>query len=109
MTIVGRLADTPEVTATSTGREIVQYAVATNSGPKDNQKSNFFKITAFIEDGPLRNFITSLEKGSLVHVEGDATINTYQDSEGKNQSRLNIVQRRFDFLARKQGAKPEEP
>jgi len=67
-------------------------------------------------------------RSSLVHIEGDATINTFQDSEGKNQSRLNIVQSelslsftffheyganlssigRFDFLARKQGPKAEE-
>jgi hypothetical protein len=32
---------------------------------------------------------------SLVYVEGDATMNTYQDSEGKNRSALNIVERKF--------------
>lgn len=31
---------------------------------------------------------------SLVYVEGDATMNTYQDSEGKNRSALNIVERK---------------
>jgi hypothetical protein len=63
MTIIGRLADTPELQATSTGQEIIKYAVATNSGSKDNQKTSFFKIAAFIPEGPQRDFISSLDKG----------------------------------------------
>lgn len=32
---------------------------------------------------------------SLVYVEGDASMGTYQDAEGKNRSSLNIIQRMF--------------
>lgn len=32
---------------------------------------------------------------SLVYVEGDATMNTYQDAEGKNRSSLSIIERKF--------------
>lgn len=32
---------------------------------------------------------------SLVYVEGDASLNTYQDGEGNTRSALNIVQRTF--------------
>lgn len=32
---------------------------------------------------------------AMVYVEGDATMNTYVDSEGKNRSALNIVERKF--------------
>lgn len=64
ITIVGRLADQPEVLATSTGGDpIVKYAVGTNSGPKDNQKTSWFKVTAFLPEGPRRDYIASLEKG----------------------------------------------
>ena len=63
MTIVGRLADAPELTATSTGTEIVRYAVAANSGPKDNQRTSFFRVTSFMPEGPQRDFIAGLEKG----------------------------------------------
>ncbi|KAH8815627.1 hypothetical protein F5884DRAFT_773003 [Xylogone sp. PMI_703] len=63
MTIVGRLADTPEVQATSTGQEILKYAVGTNYGPKDNQKTSWFRVVSFMPDGPQRNFISGLEKG----------------------------------------------
>lgn len=63
MTIVGRLADTPELQATSTGQEILKYAVGTNSGPRDNQKTSWFRVTSFLPEGPQRDFIASLDKG----------------------------------------------
>jgi hypothetical protein len=63
MTIIGRLADTPELQATSTGQEILRYAVGTNSGPRDNQKTSWFRVTSFLPEGPHRDFIASLDKG----------------------------------------------
>lgn len=63
MTLIGRLADTPELQATSTGEELLRYAIGVNSGPKDNQKTSWFKVTSFLPDGPQRSFIAGLDKG----------------------------------------------
>lgn len=63
ITIVGNLADAPEVVPTSTGREIVRYAVASNSGPKDNRQTSWFRVTSFEAEGPRRDFLQSLPKG----------------------------------------------
>jgi len=101
MTIVGRLADTPELQATSTGQEILKYAVGTNSGPRDNQKTSWFRIVSFLPEGPQRDFIAGLEKGTLVYIEGDASMNTYQDADGKTRSSLNLVQQKLDVLSPK--------
>jgi hypothetical protein len=62
ITIVGNLADTPEVHPTSTGREIVRYAVASNSGSRENRKTSWFKVTSFAE-GASRDYLMSLPKG----------------------------------------------
>lgn len=70
LTLIGRLGDTPELHATSTGQELLRYSVATSSGPRDNQKTSWFRITSFTPEGPQRDFIQSLEKGyvfSLAH------------------------------------------
>ncbi|KAG9242341.1 hypothetical protein BJ878DRAFT_516020 [Calycina marina] len=101
MTIVGRLADRPELQATSTSTELLRYVVATNSGPKDNQKSSFFRVTSFAPEGAQRDFIAGLEKGTLVYVEGNASMDTYADAEGKNRTALNLVQTRIDVLSPK--------
>jgi single-stranded DNA-binding protein len=66
ITIIGNLTDSPELQATSTGRELIRYSVASNSGPRDesgNQKVSFFRVTAFPPEGPRRDFIQNLQKG----------------------------------------------
>jgi hypothetical protein len=62
ITIIGNLADTPEVHPTSTGREVVRYAVASNSGSRENRKTSWFKVTSFAE-GPSRDYLMNLPKG----------------------------------------------
>ncbi len=119
MTIVGHLADAPELSATSTGHSIVRYTIASNFGPKENRQTSWFRVVSFLPEGPRRDFLTNLPKGcvsllglgrgksfffpgltavfgmdrTLVYLEADATMNSYEDAEGKNRSSLNIVQR----------------
>lgn len=63
ISIIGHLGAAPELKATSTGNEIMRYAVATTSGPADNRQTNWFNITAFEHEGPRRDFFMSLPKG----------------------------------------------
>lgn len=63
ISIIGHLAATPEVQATSTGRELVKYAVATNSGPKDNRTTSWWNVASFAPEGAFRDILTSLPKG----------------------------------------------
>ncbi|KAI6092555.1 nucleic acid-binding protein [Hypoxylon rubiginosum] len=100
ITIVGNLAATPELRATSTGRDVIEYAVASNSGNKENRQTSWFKVAAFIEEGPRREFLTSLPKGATVYVEGDAVMRPYTDSEGKTKSSLSIYQKTIEVLRR---------
>lgn len=65
ISIIGNLADTPEIQATSSGREILKYAVASNTGPKDNRQTSWFRVTSFAE-GPRKDFLLSLPKGYVV-------------------------------------------
>ncbi|UNI14181.1 ssDNA-binding protein, mitochondrial [Purpureocillium takamizusanense] len=108
ISIIGNLADTPEVQPTNTGREILKYAVASNSGPKENRQTSWFRVTSFVE-GPRRDFMLGLPKGTMVFVEGDATINTYQDAtSGQNRTSLNVVQRSIEVLKRPNTADQNE-
>ncbi|KAK0621292.1 single-strand binding protein family [Bombardia bombarda] len=100
ITIIGNLADTPELKATSTGTEILRYAVASNRGTADNRQTDWFNIVSFEPEGPRRDFLQSLPKGSLVCVEGDASMNTFEDGDGKTRTALNIRQRSIDVLRR---------
>ena len=123
MSIIGGLGDTPELIATSVGKDIVRYNVAVGSGTKEKPVTSWFRVTSFAEEGSFRDFLTSLEKGyvlyfpihvvlyfvawmlmmlrSLVHVEAKAEMRSFTDSDGKPRSALSLVQRMFpcSFLA----------
>lgn len=65
MQLIGRLADTPELMPTSTGREIVRYSIGVSGGPRDesgNRAVSWFRIASFTE-GPQRDLLLSLPKG----------------------------------------------
>jgi single-stranded DNA-binding protein len=65
MHLIGRLGDQPELTPTSTGREVVKYALGVSQGPRDengNRGTSWFKVASFTE-GPQREFLLSLPKG----------------------------------------------
>lgn len=95
ITLIGNLASPPELTATSTGRELVKYSLATSSGPKDSRVTSWWRVTAFIEPGARRDFLLALDKGTLVYVEGDARMDAYVDAEGREKKALGIVHREF--------------
>jgi single-stranded DNA-binding protein len=66
ITLIGNLTDTPELHATSTGREILRYTVVSNAGPRDeagNRPASFFRVTSFEKEGARRDFLQSLPKG----------------------------------------------
>lgn len=65
MQLIGRLADTPEAFHTSTGRELVRYAVGVSTGPRDengNRATSWFRVGSFSE-GAQKDFLLSLPKG----------------------------------------------
>ena len=65
ITIIGNLADSPELRASSTGREYLRYAVASNTGSGDHRKTSWFNVSCFVEEGARRDFFQSLPKGCV--------------------------------------------
>ncbi|OJD22542.1 hypothetical protein ACJ73_06106 [Blastomyces percursus] len=90
--IIGNLGNTPELRATSSGRELVTYSVATSYGPKEDRQTSWWRVTSFAE-GPSRDHLLNLPKGTLLYVEGDASIRSYEDAEGKKNYAVNVTQR----------------
>ncbi|KAF5026058.1 hypothetical protein F66182_1850 [Fusarium sp. NRRL 66182] len=105
ITILGNLADSPELHSTSTGREIVRYAIASNSGRGENRKTSWFRVTSFAE-GPSRDYLLNVPKGATVYVEADASNNSYTDANGQNRTSMSIIQRNFEVIRRPQA--PEQ-
>lgn len=65
MQLIGRLADTPAVNPTSTGRDVIKYAVGVSTGSKDengNRAVSWFRVASFSE-GAQKDLLLSLPKG----------------------------------------------
>ncbi|KAL8999992.1 MAG: hypothetical protein Q9169_001237 [Polycauliona sp. 2 TL-2023] len=63
ISILGRLAAEPELTPTSSGQDIIRYAIGTTSGPRENRQTNWWKVTSFTAEGPGRDNLMRLGKG----------------------------------------------
>lgn len=63
MQIIGRLGAAPEEVDTSTGRTMIRYSLASDYGPPDNRQTSWFRIAAFLEDGPRKNHLLGIPKG----------------------------------------------
>ncbi|KAI4108633.1 MAG: hypothetical protein LQ339_002149 [Xanthoria mediterranea] len=101
ISIVGRLAAEPELKPTSSGQDVIKYAVGTSSGPRENRQTNWWQVASFTPEGPARDSLLGLGKGSLLYIEGNCTMNKFQDKDGNQQSAMNIVQRHIEVLDRR--------
>lgn len=60
--LIGRLAAEPEIQATSTGKDVLRYAVGTTHQTKDGPVTSWFRVASF-DEGPKRDFVAGLPKG----------------------------------------------
>ena len=66
MQIIGRLADTPELVPTATGRQLVRYAIGSQYGKPDEngrRQISWYKVSYFPETESARDLVTALPKG----------------------------------------------
>ncbi|KAL8685334.1 MAG: hypothetical protein Q9218_007830 [Villophora microphyllina] len=103
ISIVGRLAGEPELLPTSSGQDMIKYALGTKYGPRDNQQTSWWKVTAFPREGTsVKDRLLACGKGSLLYVEGSCKMDSFTDKEGNQRSALNIVQGQLEVLDRRE-------
>jgi hypothetical protein len=61
--ITGRLAAEPELQPTSTGQDVIKYAVGTSYGSRENRQTSWFRVASFQPEGAQRDHLLSLPKG----------------------------------------------
>lgn len=106
--MVGRLTRDPELKTTSAGRFYCRFTLASNRSytKRDSgetiEEVGFFDCTAW---GKLAEIMSKhLSKGRRIGIDGFLQFNKWEDSEGKTQSRVNIVVDNFQFLEPKPAA-----
>ncbi|KAF2676714.1 ssDNA binding protein-like protein [Lentithecium fluviatile CBS 122367] len=99
MSIVGRLGVAPEEVSISGDRTLVRYVIGSNYGKGDDKKTSWFRVASFAQ-GPAKDYLMSVPKGSLLYIDADARMETYTDNEGNKRSNLSLIARNFDVLSR---------
>jgi single-strand DNA-binding protein len=104
--LVGRITHDPELKATTSGTEIVNFQLAVNRYGKDKQ-ADFFRVVCF---GRSAEFLsTYVRKGMLLLVEGSLRNNVWEDNMGQKRSSTEIVANRVELMEKRGNTFNETP
>lgn len=99
MTIIGNLGRDPEVRYTPDGLAVTNFTVAVNEKVKGEDKTLWFRVTAFGKLGEICG--EYLSKGRQVFIEGRLQTNEWEDRDGNKRFSLEIIARDMLMLGAK--------
>ena len=99
--ITGRIAHDLELRATTTGKSICDFRIATNRPIlRDGERVTDF-INCRVWNKIAENLVKYQTKGNMIAVIGRIQVDVYQDSEGKNKYNTYILVEELEFLETK--------
>lgn len=105
--IIGRLAASPELKATSSGKSVCSFRIANDSGYKDasgQSQTNWLDVTAW---GKTAEFVCKyFSKGALIAIDGRLQTRQYQDKNGQDRTATEIVAQNVNFCGSKESTSP---
>ena len=102
----GRLTADPEVRTTNSGKEVVSFTLAVDK-KFSNDKVDFIPVVAWDKNA---TFISRyFRKGSQIAIEGSITSRTYEDKNGKKQTKIEVEASHASFCGSKSETKQTTP
>lgn len=106
--ITGRIANDLEIRATSTGKSICEFRIATNRPTnRDGERVADF-INCRVWNKSAENLEKYQTKGNLIAVVGRIQVDKYTDKEGKNRYNTYVLVEDLEYLERKKENNQEE-
>ncbi|MFH1651274.1 MAG: single-stranded DNA-binding protein [Chloroflexota bacterium] len=104
--IIGNVGNEPEMRFTPAGKPVTSFSVATNwmfTTPEGERKqeTEWFNVVAWNRLAEQCNQF--LGKGRLVYAEGRLRTHSWEDQQGQQHSRAEVIANRVVFLDRKVG------
>lgn len=94
-TLIGRLANEPELSYTAQGTAVCKFTLAVSRMKKDDP-ADFIRITAWGKQG--ENCDKYLSKGRRAAVKGRIQTGSYTDKDGKKVYTTEVVAENVEFL-----------
>lgn len=105
--IIGRLAASPELKTTNSGKSVCSFRIANDSGYKDasgQSQTNWLDVTAW---GKTAEFVCKyFPKGALIAIDGRLQTRQYQDKNGQNRTAVEIAVQNVSFCGGKEKYQP---
>ena len=99
--ITGRIANNLELRATSTGKSICEFRLATNRPVnRDGERVADF-INCRVWNKTAENLVKYQTKGNLIAVFGRMQVDTYEDKEGNKKYNTYVLVEDLEYLERK--------
>ena len=103
----GRLTADPEVRTTNSGKQVVSFTLAVDKKFSKNNESDFIPVVAWDKNA---TFISRyFKKGSQIALEGTITSRTYEDKNGKKQTRIEVEASHASFCGSKSESQQTAP
>ena len=99
--LTGRIANDLELRATTTGKSICEFRLATNRPVvRDGERVADF-INCIVWNKSAENLVKYQAKGNLIAVIGRLQVDSYKDKEGNNRYKNYVVVEDLEYLERK--------
>lgn len=106
--LTGRIVNDLELRATSTGKSICDFRLATNRPvTRDGERVADF-INCRVWNKTAENLDKYQAKGNMIAVAGRMQVDNYQDNEGKNRNYTYVLVEDLEYLERKKENNQEE-
>ncbi|MDR0622954.1 MAG: single-stranded DNA-binding protein [Treponema sp.] len=104
--LIGRLTRDAELKITSTGQAVCKFSIAVNrrrkNGDQWEDEANFFDIVVWGRQG--ESLSQYLVKGKMVGVDGELRQDRWQQQDGQNRSKVEIVANYLQLLGGSPGS-----
>jgi single-strand DNA-binding protein len=107
--ISGRLTRDAEQRFLPSGKAVLQFSVANNTGIAENQQTHYFDCSLFGKraEGKLKDYML---KGQQVLVEGEISLNTFQKNDGSTGASLRVFVQNVELIGGKsEGGQEQSP
>lgn len=100
---IGRLGRDAEVQTLDSGKKVIKFSIAVDTGYGDNKKTLWIECSKWGENTAVSQYLL---KGTQVHVSGEPALNTYTNKEGKEVTSLRLTVNNLTLLGGRQEQQP---
>ena len=104
--LMGRLTHTPELKTTQNGTSVCSFSIAVDRTytPKgEERKADFIDVVPGRDGRAYRKYF---QKGSMIAIDGSIQTRSYQDKQGSNRTKVEVLANNVSFCGAKAADKP---